>query len=103
MASSSTAILNWPADTSGRYAPGFFIGSEGENGEHQRDTAGWPFSIYRRATQPGVTDMVLCSGIQNVADAVALLDIINSRPVASRQSRRDSTPDEHLVAVMEGR
>ena len=101
---SSTAILNWPADTSGRYAPGFFIGAEGDDGEHLRNfNDGWPFSIYRRAAQPGVTDMVLFTGIQNINDAAILLELIGSRPVADPQSRRDSTLDEHLVAVMEGR
>lgn len=60
-----------------RYKPGFKIGSEDENGEHQRDVAGWPYSIYREANEIGVTDMVLCHGIQHIDDAWQLLALAN--------------------------
>jgi hypothetical protein len=58
--------------SSGRYAPGWFIGSEDEDGSHRRDTEGWPFSIYRKAEQTGAIDQVLCHGIQDLADAIEL-------------------------------
>ena len=61
------------------YEPGFFIGSEADDGAHKRGTDGWPYSIYRKAAENGVTDVVLCHGIQNIADAKALLALVNSR------------------------
>lgn len=69
------SLFNWPA---GRYAPGFHIGSEGENGEHRRDATGWPFTIYRQAAEIGVTDHCLCEGIQDRADAERILNLVNA-------------------------
>jgi len=62
----------------GRYAPDFHLGSEADDGSHLRDASGWPYSIYRRATDVGVTDAVLCHGIQHLADAKALLAMCNA-------------------------
>lgn len=64
-------IFSWEKQ-SGRYAPGWFIGSEDEDGTHRRDHGGWPYSIYRKADEPGVIDAVLCHGIQNFGDATEL-------------------------------
>ncbi len=60
-----------------RYECGFYIGSEGENGEHLRDLSGWPYSIYRQGREMGVGDMVLCHGIQQLDDAHQLLALVN--------------------------
>ena len=57
-----------------RYLDGFHIGSEKDNGEHLRDKSGWPYSIYRRAAQIGVSDIVICHGIQDYNDAEQILD-----------------------------
>lgn len=67
-----TSFLRW--DDTPRYEPGFRIGSEGENGEHQRSIDGWPYSIYRQAAEIGVYDYVICHGIQNMGDARQILD-----------------------------
>ena len=70
-----------------RFEPGFRIGSEGENGEHIRQTTGWPYSIYRQDDNIGGCDVVLCHGIQNLDDAEQLLAMANGtiRPaLASR-------------------
>ena len=56
----------------------FFIGSESGSGEHQRDTAGWPYSLYLLDDKVGGCDRVLCHGIQNLDDAEQLLALINS-------------------------
>jgi hypothetical protein len=64
-------MFSWEKDA-GRYAPGWFIGSEDEDGTHRRDHGGWPYSIYRKAQEPGVIDAVLCHGIQNFGDATEL-------------------------------
>jgi hypothetical protein len=72
------ALFNWEdRPDSTRYAPGFFIGSENDDGSHRRDLEGWPYSIYKKATDIGVTDHVLCHGIQNITDATCLLDAIH--------------------------
>jgi hypothetical protein len=71
----------------GRYDPDFHLGSEADDGRHLRGTSGWPYSIYRRATDIGVTDAVLCCGIQNLADAKALLALVNANvpvPIAKQ-------------------
>ena len=60
-----------------RMEPGFFIGSEGKNGEHQRGTAGWPYSIYRQDNRVGGCDAVLCHGIQSLDDAEQLVALCN--------------------------
>ena len=60
-----------------RFEPGFLIGSEGDNGEHQRDEKGWPYSIYRRDDNIGGCDVVLCHGIQSLDDARQLLALCN--------------------------
>lgn len=60
------------------YEPGYFIGSEGENGEHLRSpNDGWPYSIYRMGRENGVSDSVLCHGIQHLDDAKQLLALVN--------------------------
>lgn len=61
-----------------QYESGYYIGSEGENGEHRRDLAGWPYSIYRQAKAIGATDAVLCHGIQNLDDAQQILALVNA-------------------------
>ena len=66
------ALLRW--DDTPRYVAGFRIGSENENGEHVRDASGWPYSVYRMACEPGVSDVVICHGIQHEADARAICD-----------------------------
>ena len=68
-------MLNWAR--SNRYADGWFIGGEGENGQHLREPEGWPYSVYKRAAEIGVTDVVLCHGIQNLTDAQALCSLLN--------------------------
>lgn len=68
----ATSWLRFPETE--RYEDGFYIGSMGENGEHMRDCSGWPYSIYRKAAQDGVTDMVICHGIQNYDDAVQIAE-----------------------------
>ncbi len=65
-------MLRW--DDTDRYEPGFYIGSELDNGEHTRRCDGWPYSIYRLAAQIGVTDVVICTGIQNYTDAEQIRD-----------------------------
>ena len=67
-----TSWLRW--DDTPDYEPGFHLGSEGDDGEHLRDTSSWPYSIYRRAIAMGRSDMVLCHGIQNLDDAQQILD-----------------------------
>lgn len=69
-------MLKWKNGS--RYHDGWFIGSEGENGEHIQDASGWPFSIYKKAAEIGVGDMVLCHGIQSHDDAVALCEMLGS-------------------------
>ena len=59
------------------HEPGFKIGSSDAAGGHLRNTDGWPFSIYRQAWAVGVTDVVLCEGIQNLDDAKSLLAMCN--------------------------
>ena len=56
----------------------FKIGSENENGEHQRGDAGWPYSIYIETDVVGSSDAVLCHGIQNRDDAEQLLALCNA-------------------------
>jgi len=68
------SLLRW--DDTPRFEPGFYIGSEGENGEHLRDESGWPYSIYRRAGEIGVIDVVICNGIQCLEDARQIKDRI---------------------------
>jgi hypothetical protein len=70
--------LSWRCDGT-RYLPGFFLGSEGDEGEHLRDASGWPYSIYRRGCEAGVGDFVLAHGIQSLDDARALLVLLNER------------------------
>ena len=84
------ALLNWGMQPSDRYADGFHIGSEGENGEHLRDAWSWPYSIYKKATAPGVSDYVLCHGIQCMDDAIALCEMLNGKAVMP------SAPDDPL-------
>lgn len=64
---STGSFLRW--DDNERYEQGFYIGSSGENGEHFQHVKGWPYSIYRKAAQPGVSDIVICNGIQCFEDA----------------------------------
>lgn len=71
-----------------RFEPGYFIGSEGHNGEHLRDRdAGWPYSIYRQDNNIGGCDAVLCHGIQNLDDAEQLLALCNATPRPTLKSR----------------
>lgn len=65
-------VLNW--GNCENYEAGFYIGSDGDNGEHLRDASGWPYSIYRRASAIGSTDVVICHGIQSLEDATHILE-----------------------------
>ncbi len=67
----------------------FKIGSEGENGEHQRGEAGWPYSIYIETDAIGKGDAVLCHGIQSLADAKQLLALCNGdiRPALENRNQ----------------
>lgn len=69
------SLLRW--DDTERYEPGFYIGSSAEDGAHIRDASGWPYSVYRKAAQIGVTDMVICNGIQDLEDAKQIKDRID--------------------------
>jgi hypothetical protein len=73
------ALLYWDRKASDNYLPGWFLGSEGENGEHLRDAAGWPYSIYRKSDRIGASDIVLCHGIQARDDAEAIQNMLNFR------------------------
>ena len=68
----TTSMLRW--DDCEAYEPGFYIGSEGNDGEHVRNIQGWPFSIYRAACVPGKSDVVICHGIQSLYDAHQIKD-----------------------------
>ncbi len=59
------------------YELGFYIGSEDEDGAHRPDLRGWPYSIYKQARATGISDAVLCHGIQNLDDAKQLLALVN--------------------------
>jgi len=65
----------------------FSLGSEGEEGQHQRGTAGWPYSVYLQNDEIGGCDAVLCHGIQNLDDAEQLLALCNAdiRPTIKSQ------------------
>jgi hypothetical protein len=67
-----TSFLRW--DDTPSYLPGFKLGSTGDDGEHLQDTTGWPYSIYRHAIEIGVSDIVICHGIQNLGDAKQILN-----------------------------
>ena len=73
-------MLNWPRDGK-TYAKHWKIGSENEDGSHRRDREGWPYSVYLEGVAEGVTDAVLCHGIQNEWDAKDLRDILNASNV----------------------
>lgn len=64
------SLLHW--NSTDRYEPKLYVGSEGGNGEHIQDVSGWPYSVYRKAAQIGVTDCVICHGIQCFDDAVEI-------------------------------
>ena len=68
-------MLDW--DKSDRYSK-FRVGSEDEDGHHKRSATGWPWSVYRAGLQPGVTDVVLCHGIQDFEDASRLCRMANA-------------------------
>jgi hypothetical protein len=76
-----TGILSWP-NKSEQFEPGWFIGSEGDNGEHIRDTSGWPYSVYRKTRAIGGCDVVLAHGIQSLSDAEGLRDMLNKEAKA---------------------
>ena len=66
--------------------PGFFLGSEDDNGAHIRGESGWPYSIYKQDNRVGGCDAVLCHGIQSLDDAKQLLALCNGEirpPIAS--------------------
>ncbi len=64
-----------------RFLEGYFVGSEGDNGQHLRDSAaGWPYSIYRADNNIGGCDAVLCRGIQDIRDAAVLAAALNGKP-----------------------
>lgn len=59
-------------------AADIFIGSEGDNGEHMRDDAGWPYSVYVKRDEIGSCDMVICHGIQSRGDAEKILSLLKN-------------------------
>lgn len=59
------------------FAPGWFIGSERDDGASERGTAGWPYTIYRKTVHIGGTDQCLCIGIQSLGDADRLCEMLN--------------------------
>jgi hypothetical protein len=67
-----TSMLQW--DDTESYEFGFRVGSQEANGEHMRGTDGWPYSVYREARQVGVSDIVICHGIQNRNDAEEIIN-----------------------------
>jgi|DEB0MinimDraft_4_1074332.scaffolds.fasta_scaffold219974_1 hypothetical protein len=71
-------MLQWD-DKTERFAPGWYVGSEDENGAHRRDEQGWPYNVHRRGGDVGVTDMVLCGGIQAKGDAYEIARMLNHR------------------------
>lgn len=73
-------ILNWGLGD--QYWNGWEIGSTDDDGAHMRGVEGWPYSIYRKAKQIGVTDAVLAHGIQCMDDATALCAMLNKDWVA---------------------
>ena len=79
----TSGVLSWDLRTDGRYFAGLHLGSTDENGRHLRDASGWPFSIYVKAREIGVGDMVLCHGIQHEADARAIHSVLNAMVLRS--------------------
>lgn len=74
---SHNALLNWQGDNV-RHATLWCVGSEGENGEHiPHADGGWPYSVFRMGLQPGVSDYVLCHGMQDLDDAEKLCAMLN--------------------------
>ena len=71
------ALLAWDHNDE-RHAPGWIVGSTGDDGEHLRDMSGWPYSVYRKGGAPGVSDVCLCHGIQDMDDALELAKRLNS-------------------------
>lgn len=62
------SYLRW--DDNDNFEPGFWVGSEGQAGQHLRNPdAGYPYSIYRRARAIGISDVVICHGIMDRNDA----------------------------------
>ena len=81
----SNAITSWHnaeqhvlIHTVPRYVAGFHLGSEGPDGEHRRDLDGWPYSVFIEANATGVTDAVVAGGIQDLADARRIRDLLNA-------------------------
>jgi hypothetical protein len=69
----TSSFLRW--DNCETFEPGFHLGSEGDDGEHLRDPdAGWPYSVYRRSTAIGQSDVVICHGIHSRSDAAEILE-----------------------------
>ena len=61
-----------------RYTAGFHLGSENADGSHRRDLDGWPYSVFIEANATGVTDAVVAHGIQDLADARRIRDLLNA-------------------------
>lgn len=71
-------LLQWDHNDE-RHAPGWYVGSEDEDGSLRHDEAGWPFMIYRKSGAPGVSDVAICHGIQNLGDAYEIARMLNQR------------------------
>ena len=54
----------------------FEVGSEDDDGTHRADLHGHPYSIFRRNIGTDKTFTIVCSGIESLADAFALLNLI---------------------------
>src|SRR5262245_54625640 len=98
MSGAHLAVLNWPHGD--QFEPGYFIGSEGKDGEHLRDAdAGWPYSVYRKTCAIGGCDVVLCHGIQNRTDAALLLAMCNAYRAPSRPAPAENAANSALAAL----
>jgi len=68
---------------SDRYAE-FRVGSKAEDGRHLTDphhAEGEDFSVYAKALEPGMSDYVICFGIQSITDAYRIATMLNEAPV----------------------
>ena len=82
-----THLLTWD-ESDEFHAPGWFVGSEDEDGTHRRDETGWPYSIYRMNTATGGTDAVLCHGFQSIQEAYIMAETLNNRLGITRYYKR---------------
>ncbi len=75
------ALTYWGASPSARYYDGWSIACENDDGslywgDLERSAS---FAIVKKAKEIGVTDLMLCGGIQHLDDAKAIVSAL-SRP-----------------------